>query len=84
MTEWGVFGIVAALVSFVSIFATAAFKLAAAMTRLSVALDKHQEQYALDQKRNSESHDRLWKKEDEQDKKLENHEIRIIHLEEEK
>ena len=98
MTEWGVFGVIVALVSFVVAVAAPMLKLNGTITRLSTIieqfskrLDKLEHNDEITQKSTRESHrslhDRIEKNEEliaEHDLKLENHEIRLNQLEERK
>lgn len=98
MTEWGVFGVIVALVSFVVAVAAPMLKLNGTITRLSTIieqfskrLDKLEHNDEITKNSTRESHRRLHDRIDkngeliaEHDLKLENHEIRLNQLEERK
>ena len=80
MTEWGVFGVVIALVGFAATFLAPALKLNSSITKLTVTVERLVKDMS-DQRENSKAHERLWDKNDEQDKALNDHETRITTLE---
>ena len=98
MTEWGVFGVIVALVYFVVAVAAPMLKLNGTITRLSTIieqfskrLDKLEHNDEITKNSTRESHRRLHDLIDkndeliaEHDLKLENHEIRLNQLEERK
>ena len=81
MTEWEVFGVIVALITFAIAVGTPIIKLNTSITRLIDRLNNLDE--GLDEltTKNSKSHERLWGHNEEQDKKLEDHEKRIYRLE---
>lgn len=84
MTQWEVYLVIVSLVGFAIAIGTPIIKLNTSITRLIDRLenlDKGLEE--LDAK-NHKSHERIWQHNDEQDGKLEDHEKRIIKLEEKK
>ncbi len=98
MTEWGVFGVIVALVSFVVAVAAPMLKLNGTITRLSTIIEQfskrldkleHNDEITKSSTRESHRrlHDRIDKNDEliaEHDLKLENHEIRLNQLEERK
>ena len=98
MNEWGVFGVIVALVSFVVAIVVPMLKLNSTITRLSTIieqfskrLDKLEHNDEITKNSTRESHRRLHERIDkndeliaEHDLKLENHEIRLNQLEERK
>lgn len=91
MTEWGVFGVVVALVGFAISIITPILKLNTNITRLTVTMEHLVKEMGGQSKKmeeirekNHRSHERLWEKNEEQDKAIENHETRIKVLEERK
>ena len=85
MTEWGVVGVIVVLVGlFTGIcvpFIKATTKSTEAMTRLTVSVENLTSKIEKLDSSNTIEHDRLWDYNDEQDKTLKNHEIRIVTLE---
>ncbi|WP_059004168.1 hypothetical protein [Bittarella massiliensis (ex Durand et al. 2017)] len=88
MTEWGVFGVVVALLGFLAAIVAPILKLNTNITRLTVTMEHLVEQMGGQSKKmeeirekNHKSHERLWEKNEEQDKMLENHEGRLKVLE---
>lgn len=81
MTQWEVFGVIVALVGFAISIGTPVIKLNTSITRLIDRLNTLDE--GLDEltARNSKSHERIWKHNEEQDDKLNDHETRITILE---
>ena len=74
MTEWGVVGVIVALVGFLAATAGPLLKLNGAITRLTVAVEGFQ---------NRNSHKDIYKRLDGHDTALAEHGQRIKHLEEE-
>ena len=81
MTEWGVFGVVIALVGFAATFLAPALKLNSSITKLTVMVERLVKDMNDQRESNSKAHERLWDKNDEQDKALNDHETRITTLE---
>lgn len=81
MTEWGVFGVVIALVGFAATFLAPALKLNSSITKLTVTVERLVQDMSDQRESNSKAHERLWDKNDEQDKALNDHETRITTLE---
>lgn len=89
MTEWGVFGVIVALVGFATAIIAPILRLNTNITRLTVTAEHlveemrgQSEEMAEIREKNHKSHERLWDKNEQQDKALENHETRIKVLEE--
>jgi hypothetical protein len=81
MTEWGVVTVLAALVSFAAVVVGPMLKLNTSITKLTVSLTDLRERLEEIDSGNTSSHRRLWDKNDEQDRKLEDHEMRLHDLE---
>lgn len=84
MTQWDVYLIIVSLVSFAIALGTPIIKLNTSITRLIERLHNLDEGMETLTAKNSKSHERLWSHNDDQDKKIEDHEKRIIILEEKK
>lgn len=81
MNEWGV---VTALVTIVGLFFTVGrpiIKLNSNITLLNANVEQNNKDIAQQKKDAKESHQKLWDKNDEQDKTIANHETRIAVLE---
>lgn len=81
MTEWGVFGVIVALVGLLATVTAPLIKLNSNITHLNVTLDQMRQDVDAQKAAAKESHRRLWEHNEEQDEKLENHECRIKILE---
>lgn len=88
MTEWGVFGVIVALASFIAAVVTPMLKLNSSITKLNVTINYMNQQLTnqnaeIDRirERSRESHRKLWEKNDEQDGVLDSHDKRISKLE---
>lgn len=81
MTEWGVVGVIVALVGLITGIAAPLIKLNTSITRLNTVLDNVEQRIEKDAKKNDQSHDRLWRKNEEQDATLNDHEQRLTVLE---
>ena len=81
MAEWGVFGVVIALVGFAATFLAPALKLNSSITKLTVTVERLVKDMSDQRESNSKAHERLWDKNDEQDKAINDHETRITTLE---
>lgn len=81
MTEWQVFGVIVALVAFVTAIVGPLIKLNTSITRLTENIDRLVKDLAEQKEKSSESHRRIWAKNDEQDETLADHETRITILE---
>ena len=81
MTEWGVVGVIIALVGFAATFLAPALKLNASITKLTVTVEQLVRDMSEQRERSREVHKRLWDKNEEQDRTLHDHETRITTLE---
>lgn len=81
MTEWGVVGVIIALVGFVVALGTPIIKLVSTLTKLTTIVDTLQGGVVSLTDKNTEAHGRLWAKNEEQDKTISNHEGRISKVE---
>lgn len=81
MTEWGVFLVIVAIFSFLVAVITPITKLTQSITKLTVVVDKLSEDVDNQRTQSIESHDKLWRHNDEQDKQINDHEKRIYALE---
>ena len=84
MTEWGVVGVIIALVGLIAVLVKPMISLTQSITKLTVMLEQVAGDMSELTEKNSKGHERLWKKSDEQDGRLDNHEHRITVLEERK
>ncbi len=82
MTEWGVFGVIVALVGFAAAIVTPIIKLNTNITRLTVTIENILREQEAAKSANSKSHDRIWTELDAHGDKLGEHEIRITKIEE--
>ena len=82
MTEWGVVGVIVVLVGLFVTFATPLIKAIKAMTRLTVSVENLTKEIESLKSDNETEHDRLWAHNDKQDSQIEDHEKRIIRIEE--
>lgn len=81
MNEWGVVGVLIALAGFGVTVVKPLLALNTSIVKLTTRLDQVMERLEAVSERNTRSHDRLWKKNEEQDAALDDHEHRIIVLE---
>ena len=82
MTEWAVFGVIAAVSGFLAVVVPPIVNLTKSITRLTVVVDKLSSDLEAQKKRCGESHSKLWAHNDEQDGRINDHETRIRLLEE--
>lgn len=82
MTEWGVFGVIAALVALGAAIIKPIVGLNNSITRLTTLIDGLSDDLTDLTSKNAQSHDRLWAHNDGQDKQLQDHEMRIGRIEE--
>lgn len=82
MTEWEVVGVIVALFTFAIAVGTPILKLNTSITRLITRLENLDEGLEALEEKNHKSHERIWKHNEEQDGKIQDHEKRIIILEE--
>lgn len=81
MTEWTVVGVLIAIVGLITAVAKPMLSLNASITRLTTLLDSLRDELQLISDKNAKGHDRLWRKLEQQDEALEQHEHRITVLE---
>lgn len=79
--NWEIFLGIAALIAFLISIGKPFAKLIKTMTELTFSLISVKEAFSEFAIRNGESHDRLWKHNEEQDEEIENHEKRITKIE---
>ncbi len=79
--EWQVFGVIAALCGFAGAIIAPAVKLNASITRLTVTMEHLVRELDAYKESSREEHERLWKKNSEQDRMLIGHEGRMAALE---
>lgn len=82
MTEWGVFLVIVALVTFIITVTTPIIKLNITITKLNDSVNTLNDSFKHFYKSNNESHHQMWNKIDEHGEKLGEHEGRIKALEE--
>ena len=76
MTEWGVVGVLIALAGFLSLVIKPIISLTKSITELNGNVRLFQNMFS----QNDEEHDRLWKHNDVQDVKIEDHERKLASL----
>lgn len=85
MTEWGVVGVIVVLVGLFTAICVPMIKASnrntKAMTELTVTMQTLAEKLTSLESNNTESHRRLWKHNENQDRTIQDHEIRIVTLE---
>lgn len=81
MSEWAVFGVIVALISFVSALAVPMLKLNTTIVKLTVKLDHLEEVYETALQNSADTHKRIWARIDGHDTELKDHERRIQHIE---
>ena len=81
MTEWNIVLVLASLLSFGVAVGAPLLKLNTTITKLIVVVDRLQKDLAEQTTRNSQSHQRIWDHNSEQDNRLDDHEHRIVQLE---
>ena len=79
--EWDVFGVIAAIAGFLAVILPPLIRLNGSITRLTVTMERLVKDMDAQRERSHESHKRLWEHNEEQDKRLNNHETRITKLE---
>ena len=77
MSEWGVFGVVVALIGFLVSIITPIIKLNTNITKLTVTLERIDKDVESQKNSSHEAHRRLWAKNEEQDTRLNDHEKRL-------
>ena len=81
MTEWGVFGVIVALVSFGLLIGTPLIKLNSTITKLSALVEFMQKQIDKFTADNEKEHNSMWNEVERHEDTLGNHETRISVLE---
>lgn len=81
MTEWSVVGVIVVLAGLALSIGGPVLKLNSTISRLIARLDHLDADTKRIELKNNESHDKLWKRSDEQDEKLADHEKRIYTIE---
>lgn len=81
MTEWGVVGVVIALAGLLATIIKPITGLTRSITELTVVVKELRRDLDEQQAHASETHRRIWAKNDEQDKRLDEHDKRITRLE---
>ena len=81
MMEWQIVTVIGTLVAMGAAVITPIVKLNTSITKLTATVEHLGKQLADEEKKNADSHDRLWRKEEEQDATLDDHEHRITILE---
>lgn len=81
MTEWAVVGVIVVLVGLFASLAKPLLSLNKSIVTLTVTMAELQKSFEKFGDENADSHRRLWAKNDAQDKRLDEHERRIIHIE---
>ena len=81
MTEWGVVGVLVVLLGLGVTVVKPLLELNSSIVRLTARLDQLTGSLSDISDRNAKSHDRLWKRNEEQDAVLDDHERRITVLE---
>lgn len=82
MTEWAVFGVLAAVAGFLAVVVPPIVNLTKSITRLTVVVDKLSGDLEAQKQRSIDSNEKLWAHNGEQDKRINDHETRIRLLEE--
>jgi len=77
MTEWTVVTVVAALAALITAVAKPLIKLNGSISRLTEAVNQLESKIAALTEKNAESHARLWRKSDEQDRQISAHETQL-------
>lgn len=81
MTEWGVVGVLIALVGFGATIIKPLLSLNTSIVQLTTRIDQMTESLDEISDRNHKSHERIWAHNEEQDSRLDAHELRINNLE---
>ena len=81
MNEWGVVGVIIALVGFLATIIKPLTNLTRSITELTVVVKRLQRDLQEQESSAHESHKRLWEHNNKQDDRLEDHEHRLIVLE---
>lgn len=81
MTEWNVVTTLVALIGLFITVGTPMLKVSTKLSQNTQAMEVLTEKLGALESRNTEAHRRLWAKNDEQDERLDDHELRIHDLE---
>ena len=81
MNEWAVFGVLAAIASFLAVIVPPIIKLTGSITKLTTVVETLDREMNDQRKQNKQRIDRLWAHNEEQDEKLCDHETRLQLLE---
>lgn len=81
MNEWTVVSVIVVLSGLVISFVKPLISLNGTLTRLTEAVRVLEKELASISGKNAEAHARLWKKEQEQDAALQDHEVRLTKIE---
>jgi hypothetical protein len=82
MTEWGVFGVIVAVISFGVLVGTPLIRLNSNITRLTVILEVLQKQVRTEHDSNEKEHTAIWDECEKHGDSIADHETRITVLEE--
>ena len=82
MTEWGVFGVISAIVVFGVCVGAPLLRLNSTITRLSTVLSMFQKQVDEDKKTNAEEHIAIWDSVEKQGERINEHDTDIAVLKE--
>ena len=81
MNEWTIVTVIIALVGLFVTVAAPIIRQTKAMTKLDTTMETLSEKLTQLESRNTDAHRRIWERNEEQDKTLHNHEVRIVKLE---
>ena len=81
MSEWAVFGVIVALISFVTAVAVPMLKLNSTIVKLTVKLEHLEEVFAKSLESAAETNKRIWARLEDHGEQLKNHDRRIQHIE---
>ena len=81
MNEWTVVSVIVVLSGLVISFVKPLISLNSTLSRLTEAVRVLEKELASSSGKNAEAHARLWKKEQEQDAALQDHEVRLTKIE---
>lgn len=81
MNEWTVVTVIVALVGLFMAVGAPIIKQTQTMTKLDATMETLSEKLTQLEEKNSDAHKRIWDHNNDQDKQINNHEIRIVKLE---
>lgn len=81
MTEWDVVLVIGGILSILAVIIPPIIKLNTTITKLNTIVEQVSLDFRATKEKNTDTHKRLWDKNEEQDNRIENHEIRINNLE---